>query len=189
MCANSAMASRSSRQPSDSPSVRRNLIDRCQRSPATSLVRIDADPSCRTTRSMPAVRITETVAAGRASARIAKALAKMTASQNTSPPRTGKRSRTGRRRCWRNRRASRRRAPNCHTQITSSAAGTPSSHRKCGSPKRTLLISIPVSTCCQPFLTLAPPFPASGLSLRSSPRFGITILNWLMSVPFGGPPG
>ena len=59
MCANSASAIRSSFQRSDSPSMRRNRIDRCQRSPATSATRIDAEPSCRTTRSTPAVRTSD----------------------------------------------------------------------------------------------------------------------------------
>ncbi len=36
--------------------VRRNFIDRCHRLPVTSRTRIDAEPSCRITRSMPAVR-------------------------------------------------------------------------------------------------------------------------------------
>ena len=89
---------------------RRNRIERCQRSPATSGVRIDAEPSCRMTRSTPAVRTSETAAVGRASARIVQALARIRHSQNSRPPKIGNRSRTGSRRCCRKRRASRRRA-------------------------------------------------------------------------------
>jgi hypothetical protein len=120
---------RSSRHAIDSPSVRRKRIDRCHRSPGTSGVRIDAEPSCRMTRSMPAVRISDVSAVGRAKARIVSALAKIRQNQNISPPNTGNRSRTGNRRCCRNRRASRRRLTTCQTQTINNTPGAISSHR------------------------------------------------------------
>ena len=152
MCAKSAIAMRSSLHASDSPSTRRKRMDRCHRSSlppgaptprlATSGVRIDAEPSCRITRSTPAVRTSETAAVGRASARIVSAVASRAQSQKTRPPKMGNRSRTGSRRCWRNRRASRRRRASCHAHTSSSAAGTISSQRYPGSAKRTVSRSI-----------------------------------------------
>ena len=129
---------RSSRHASDSPSTRRNRMARCHRSPDTSGVRIDAEPSCRMTRSTPAVRTSAAAATGRASARIVHVLAAMRLSQKMRLPKIGNRSRTGSRRCCRNRRASRRRAVNCQPQMISSAPGATSSHRYSGCAKRTL---------------------------------------------------
>ena len=51
-------------QRSDSPRVRRKRIDRCQRLPLTSWTCIDAEPSCRITRSTPALRTSEVTACG-----------------------------------------------------------------------------------------------------------------------------
>ena len=84
--ANNARATRSRRQPSTSAKVRIHATERCHRSGATSVTRIDVDPSCRTTKSTPAVSVTDTNACGRASATIASAAATLTASQNPRPP-------------------------------------------------------------------------------------------------------
>jgi hypothetical protein len=53
MRAKTAIAMRSSCQLRASPSVRRKRVERCHRSPGTSLTRMDAEPSCRITRSTP----------------------------------------------------------------------------------------------------------------------------------------
>ena len=103
---------------SDSPSVRRNSIERRQRSrfvtrvpvddaaaTPTSRTRIDADPSCRITRSTPLVRTIDATATGRATAMIVLATARIRHSHQTRSPRSGSRSvvdrRPGRWRCLR----------------------------------------------------------------------------------------
>ena len=102
MCANSAIAMRSSRQ-AQRFAEHAQKPDRRAASgrPDTSGVRIDAEPSCRMTRSTPAVRTSAAAATGRASARIVHAHAAIRHSQNTRLPKIGKRSRTGSRRCCR----------------------------------------------------------------------------------------
>ena len=77
MCAKSASAIRSFVHCSDSARTRRNLVDRCHRSGFTSVTCMDAEPSCNTTRSTPAVRTSATVAFGRASARMVKLKARI----------------------------------------------------------------------------------------------------------------
>ena len=135
--ANSASATRSRRQPSTSANVRIHATERCHRSGATSVTRIDVDPSCSTTKSTPAVSVTDTSACGRASATITSAAATLTASQNESPPANRYRSRTGAVRDERSRPTSRRRRASCQSQIGSSRTGPASSHRNSGSMKRT----------------------------------------------------
>ena len=130
--ANSASATRSSSHRSDSPSARRKRIERCQRSPATSRTRIDADPSWRTTMSTPAAAGNGTLAAGRAIATMSSAAAVMRNSHDTRPPSVS-RSRTGKMRRRRNARRSRSRATKCQLQKTSRIAGATSSVRNCGS--------------------------------------------------------
>ena len=117
--------------------------------------------------------------------------------------RSGNRSRTGSRRCWRNRRASRRRAASCQPQPTSStpgrdAAATGTRARRTNGCEITSLATFnspatqpqpATSRQLSPFRIFAPPLPASGASFRSSPRLGMTILNWFMSTAGGGPPG
>jgi hypothetical protein len=145
MWANSASATRSSSQRSDSPSVRRNRIERCQRlaprTPAsaplrlTSLTCIDAEPSCSTTKSTPAVRMSAVEVCGRASATMVSASAPMRHSQNRSSPSHGRRSRTGISRRRRNADTSLRRTHAWRSHSSSSRAGAPSSGRYCGAPK------------------------------------------------------
>ena len=93
--AKDVIATRSPSQRIVSPSVRRKVIDRFQRSPGMSVTRIDVEPSCSTTRSTPARRTRVVTTCGRASARITQAAAPTRHSQNSSPPKIEKRSRTG----------------------------------------------------------------------------------------------
>ncbi len=92
---------------------------------------------------MPAVRTSAAAAVGRESARIVQALAKIRQSQKTRLPNTGNRSRTGSRRCCRNRRESRRRAASCQHQPISNTPGTTSSHRYSGVANRIVSKLIP----------------------------------------------
>ena len=181
MCAKSASATRSSFQRSDSARTRRNRIERCQRSPATSVTCIDAEPSCRIDddRRRPNAA-SETRACGRASATIVQAGAAIAHSQNSSPPTNGRRSRTGNWRRLRNRRTSRRYLEKRQNQRSASAPGTTSSQSSSGEPKLT--------DPTQPFRSLAPPLPASRSRSRSSDRCGMIILKSAMLTPCGGAP-
>ena len=93
MRANSASEMRSSFQLSESASRRRNRVERCQRSPETSLTRIDAEPSSRITRSIPPWRTSGPGRAGAASASTRQAIAAVTHSQKGRSPAWPKRSR------------------------------------------------------------------------------------------------
>ncbi len=95
MRAKTARAMRSSFQLMESPSMRRKRVDRCHRSPGTSLTRIDADPSWRRTRSMPPWRRASAGPCGRARATMMKMQATIRQSQKGSSPATAKRERMG----------------------------------------------------------------------------------------------
>ena len=128
---------RSSFQLSESPSSRRKSIDRCQRLPRTSMTCIDADPSCRTTRSMPARLTTVVTPRGRASASANNADAKIRNNQSHKSPPRANRSRTGTERRARKCRRSTRRRQNRHAHSSRNTAGTARSHKNCGAPKST----------------------------------------------------
>ena len=95
MRAKAVMAMRSPSQRIVSASALRNRIERFQRSPVVSVTRIEVEPSCSTTRSMPARRTRVVTICGRASARMTEAVAASTHNQKSSPPKSEKRSRTG----------------------------------------------------------------------------------------------
>ena len=127
--------------------------------------------------STPAVRTSEVTACGFARARNADAAARIRKNQNSSSPKNGMRSSTGTWRRRRNARASARRFHSCQLHSSSNAAGTASSGRNPGAPKR-----------IYPLRTFVVPLPAFSASSRSSGRIGTIILNFFMSDSSGGAP-
>ena len=128
-CANSASATRSPCQLSDSANVRRNCTERRHRSGCTSFTYIDAEASCRMTMSALPRRTSVVSACGRASATITRLAATSAHSQKARSPNRLNRSRSGSTRPCRMRRTSRRRRTTRHAQTASSAALPASSQR------------------------------------------------------------
>ena len=86
--------------------------------------------------SMPAVRTSEVTACGFASARIAEPAARIRKNQNSNSPKNEIFSLTGTCRRRVKARASARRRHSCQNHNSSNPAGTASSGRKSGAPKR-----------------------------------------------------
>ena len=96
------------------------------RRPPTSPTCIDAEPSCRMTRSTPAVRMIDEVVWGRATAVMVRPSASSRHSQNSSSPRNGIRSRTG---ISRRRRSAATSPRRCHAWRSHSSSSTPGTTR------------------------------------------------------------